>query len=365
MSKTRSSAPFVAAALLSCSLSAQDILGVTWGGSVYTLDSTTGASTLVGSSGYSRINCLAKDASGTFYACSNPSGGNSILITIDPATGVGTSVATSNIGDVRGLAFGPSGVLYATDANGTDTLWVMDPATAQATAVGSTGMSTIQGLGFAGGVLYAADVSGPMIATLDLASGQGTVVGSSSAALQALFEDSAGNLWGAWNELYRVDPTTGATTQVGSGYALDIRGAAFVGPTLSLIGTPDQISVSAGGSQVLSMDVGAAFALSPYQILGSVSGSAPGFPYAGTVVPLNFDAYLVFTLLNPNTPLLQGSGGVLNSNGQATAVLTLPPASDPSLAGLTVNHAGIVLNLAGGFVVLDTVTNPAPVLLVP
>jgi hypothetical protein len=132
-----------------------------------------------------------------------------------------------------------------------------------------------------------------------------------------------------------------------------------------MTGTPDQVSVSAGGVQVLQMSVGAQHAGKSYQVLGSVSGTAPGITHTGVNVPLNPDAYLIFTLLNPNSPLLNGSGGVLNSLGQATAVFTLPAASDPSLAGLVVNHAGIVLDLAGGFVVVADATNAAPLTLVP
>jgi outer membrane protein assembly factor BamB len=130
-------------------------------------------------------------------------------------------------------------------------------------------------------------------------------------------------------------------------------------------GTPDQISVSAGGSQVLFVDMDDSLAGKSYQVLGSASGTQPGVTYTGVNVPLNYDAYLVFTLLNPNSPLLNGSGGILNSLGQATAIFTLPPASDPSLAGLVVNHAAIVLDVVGGFVVIVEATDAADLLLTP
>jgi hypothetical protein len=130
-------------------------------------------------------------------------------------------------------------------------------------------------------------------------------------------------------------------------------------------GTPDSVSVSAGGSVALSVTLGSSEAFKSYQVLGSVSGDVPGFPYSGVVVPLNPDAYMIFTLLNPNTPLLAGSAGILNSAGAATSVFTLPPGSDPSLVGLTVHHAAVVLELVGGTVGVSTATNSFPFALVP
>jgi hypothetical protein len=136
-------------------------------------------------------------------------------------------------------------------------------------------------------------------------------------------------------------------------------------PALSLVGTPDSISLSSGGTQVLAMDVADAFAGKSYMILGSATGTTPGIPYGGAVVPLNLDGYLIFTVVSPNSPLLAGSAGLLNSLGQATANFIVPPLSDPSLAGLTLNHAGIVLDLVSGSFVIPEVTNAYGVLLTP
>jgi hypothetical protein len=152
-----------------------------------------------------------------------------------------------------------------------------------------------------------------------------------------------------------------------SGVALPTADAAFktfvaVG---GLIGSPGQISLSAGGTQTLSLNLTAAQAGKSYLVLGSASGTAPGLVYAGTTVPLNLDGYLLFTLLNPNSPPLGNSGGLLDASGDATATFTLPPSTDPSLAGLTVHHAGFALDLVGGAFVLPEVTNAVPVTLVP
>jgi sugar lactone lactonase YvrE len=135
--------------------------------------------------------------------------------------------------------------------------------------------------------------------------------------------------------------------------------------TSGIQGVPGKLSLSAGGSQVLTIDLDDALAGKSYQVLGSASGVAPGFAYGGVPVPLNVDPYFLYTLLNPNTPPLAGSGGLLDPQAGATTVFTLPPASDPSLAGLTIHHAAVVLDLVGGAIAIVATTDPAPLTLDP
>lgn len=102
-----------------------------------------------------------------------------------------------------------------------------------------------------------------------------------------------------------------------------------------------------GGTQTFTLTGGSGLAGKTYLVLGSVSGTAPGFPAGPFTLPLNFDFYFDFTLLNPNT-LIVGSLGVLDASGNATAALTLPPGIDPSLAGLVGHHAyGVVDTMTG------------------
>ncbi len=112
----------------------------------------------------------------------------------------------------------------------------------------------------------------------------------------------------------------------------------------------DSISVSAGGSQVLDMSVGAAHAGRVYLILGSASGVSRPTVIGSVAVPLVVDSYTFYTLENPNSAVHQGTLGILGAVGEATATIQLPAGSFPALAGLTLHHAGLVLDLAQGLV---------------
>ena len=107
-----------------------------------------------------------------------------------------------------------------------------------------------------------------------------------------------------------------------------------------LLGCPGLVSVSAGGSQSLALQAGAAHAAETYFLLGSASGTEPGIPIDGVVLPLAVpDPYFNFTLANPGVPPLTGSLGILDAAGQGAACFALPAASPPGLVGLTLNHA--------------------------
>ncbi len=76
----------------------------------------------------------------------------------------------------------------------------------------------------------------------------------------------------------------------------------------------------------------------PYLVIGSLSGTSPGFAWTPTLqVPINYDFVTDFFVANPNTPLLANSGGTFDAQGNATAVLTLPPGLLTVLAGSTLH----------------------------
>ena len=129
----------------------------------------------------------------------------------------------------------------------------------------------------------------------------------------------------------------------------------------ALSGSPSSVSLSGGGSHTLDLDAGAARAGQVYLMLGSTSGTSPGIPLGGGVVlPLNIpDGYFDFTLKKPNSAILSNSLNVLNGAGQEQATFTLPPGTDPSLAGIVVSHA-YVMPLS-----LDFASNAVDVTLVP
>lgn len=112
-----------------------------------------------------------------------------------------------------------------------------------------------------------------------------------------------------------------------------------------LLGGIVPIDLFSGGTQYLTVDAGSGAAGQFYALLGSLSGSSPGFPFKGVTIPLNPDDYFLLTLTAPNTPPLAGSFGVLDSNGRGFGQVDLPPGTDPSLVGMTVNHAAMTFQL--------------------
>lgn len=120
------------------------------------------------------------------------------------------------------------------------------------------------------------------------------------------------------------------------------------------------ISLSAGGTANFSLDAGAANAGRIHLMLGSVTGTSPGLPVGGLTIPLVLDGYTNYTLANPTSPPLSGGFGVLDGSGTGAASFTLPAASDPALAGITLHHAYIL-----PVPVLDFASNAASFDLVP
>lgn len=106
------------------------------------------------------------------------------------------------------------------------------------------------------------------------------------------------------------------------------------------------LDVRSGGRQTFLLDAGASAAGQTYVLAGSASGTSPGLPLAGLVVPLNPDLYLDLSLLQP-LPFLTGSVGTLDASGRAQAVLQLPAINDPALIGTVLNHAFVVADPAG------------------
>jgi Arylsulfotransferase (ASST) len=121
------------------------------------------------------------------------------------------------------------------------------------------------------------------------------------------------------------------------------------------------ISGAAGGSVTFDVIAGTALAGAGYILLASASGTTPGIPVDGYVVPLNYDGVTDYTLMNANTSLLVNTAGVLNSLGRATATLQLPP----GLIG-----APVKADFAAAFVDLATIhvvgtTNAVSLTVVP
>ncbi len=129
----------------------------------------------------------------------------------------------------------------------------------------------------------------------------------------------------------------------------------------SLTGAPKTVSAAVGGTHTLFLNATAAHAGEPYLLVGSASGTTPGFNVGPFHVPLNLDFYTDLMVAGPNAPPFGNNVGVLNSSGRAVATVTIPPAI-PGIAGVVLNHAFASVNGAGA---LSFVSEAASLTIVP
>jgi hypothetical protein len=102
----------------------------------------------------------------------------------------------------------------------------------------------------------------------------------------------------------------------------------------------NQISGSTGGTLNFGLNAGAGNASRNYIVLGSITGTEPGYPLPGglATLPLNFDVYTDVIFIMLNTPLFDDFMGTLDGNGQASAQINAP--AIPSVAiGAILYHA--------------------------
>lgn len=113
------------------------------------------------------------------------------------------------------------------------------------------------------------------------------------------------------------------------------------------------ISAGSGGAVNYQIDFGSQAAGRGYILFASASGSGPGtlLPDAPAIAPLNIDNLTLFVLAAAGTPTLPGFAGLLNAEGQASAQLPLNGPLDPSLVGVRVDLAAVLL------FPIDTVSN--------
>jgi hypothetical protein len=185
----------------------------------------------------------------------------------------------------------------------------------------------------------------------------------------------------------------------GLGYPPHVVGTPFVVDLAVLEGDVPAISLSAGGTQTLSVDAGPTQAGQLYVTLGSASGESPGWtvgpahavdisglqsaydaaclanppctppaalpaPGAGDMVlPLAPDSYFLATATTLLGIWPLGSLGLLDAEGEAASAISLPPGFNPTLAGAVLHHAYVVLDL--GDLSARAVSNAVPVTLVP
>jgi hypothetical protein len=101
------------------------------------------------------------------------------------------------------------------------------------------------------------------------------------------------------------------------------------------------ISAATGGTVNFTLNAGPLFQSDAYRVLGSISGTSPGINFGGVNVPLNFDVFLLDTILFANSSALQNFVGSLDATGSASAALVTGPLP-PSAAGVAMDFAFFV-----------------------
>ena len=132
----------------------------------------------------------------------------------------------------------------------------------------------------------------------------------------------------------------------------------------SLVADVATLSVSAGGVQSYDLALGSDLAGKLTWMLGSLTGTSPGIPVDGMVLPLAFDAYTQSLLSAPGSALLAPAIQPLAGDGRAISALTLPAGLSSSLIGQQFHHAFAVLDMPGSQAVIE-VSHPVTVELVP
>ncbi|MEO0652013.1 MAG: reprolysin-like metallopeptidase, partial [Planctomycetota bacterium] len=133
--------------------------------------------------------------------------------------------------------------------------------------------------------------------------------------------------------------------EIAIGDGTDIDGDGALDQCDTIFGNTQTISFYTGGSQTLSLNAGAQYAGDFYILLGSLSGTDPGTSLLGAQLPLVSDAYFNLTLNQGGAGLISNGFGLLDANGAAEAVFSIP--ASPFSFGLLVtpaNHAFLVFD---------------------
>lgn len=203
--------------------------------SLYTINPSTGATTLIGAMGFSGCSALAFNSTGTLYAAA---GHLSTYFKVNTSTGAASSAGTltGSCYHVTDMTFQPGTGTLIADL-GTD-LCTVDLSTGATTSVGTiSGTTDGNALAFnsAGNLYYADDVH---LVSVNPSNAASTDVGTLNQpltcpdAMTAMKFDASGILWGTLNcgtgstDLVTINTSTGAVTVVGSD-GVNLDGIAF------------------------------------------------------------------------------------------------------------------------------------------
>lgn len=237
MTRTQSLVGVFGAAALVATASAGPLVGVAAydpfnSAALYSIDTATGAATLIGDTGVAEFNGLAFErATGTLYGYTT----DAELYTINTTTGAATLVANGfGIVPEGGIAIDATGAILSTNGGEIGTV---DRLTGNYSTIGSLGLAAsadVSGLTSGNGVVYAYEMFQDQLLSIDTTTGAASVIGDS---LLATNENTAGLAWDFVSgglffsdgfDLFSLDAATGAGTRLGSHGVVGFSGLAFI-----------------------------------------------------------------------------------------------------------------------------------------
>ncbi|MBI3894603.1 MAG: hypothetical protein HY313_01595, partial [Acidobacteria bacterium] len=313
---------------------------------LFTVDTTTGAGTFVGSSSGTFPSLAVDPATGIMYTGTRDSN----LYTVNPATGATTLVGNTGLGSapITSLDFAPDGTLFAAvniaggsgSESGGDHLVILSKTTATPTIIGPFGSCT-----------------GVVIPT----SGEGSC---SLEGIEAIAFDLSGNLWAARRArgslgspgLYSVNSPTGSATFLRP--IVDSQGVPPSGGVVSLqFGCDGTLFGGTANSPTGAGDDGRLITINPatgvFSFVGSVAAvsrslAALAFesPCSQTTTPP-----VVSSICGPNNPAAisgsTGAQGVLDpTNTNSSQGIVWPPTA--VLAGIALDTGEVLFADASG-----------------
>jgi outer membrane protein assembly factor BamB len=205
---------------------------------LFTIDSQTGAGTLVGSYGVTGVLAQAFGPDGLLYAMFNAGSPAAHLAMVNTQTGAATPIGAATGVPLQAMAFGPDGTLYAGSFT-TNNLYKVNLSTGAPTLIGSLGFNSIMDLAWdaANNTMYAIASAPACVSpfssfySINLATGAGSLISNVPAdnCLMALAADSLGRLFATGfmtGTLFQIDPVTGSTTNIGDTGVFATMGAA-------------------------------------------------------------------------------------------------------------------------------------------
>ena len=108
------------------------------------------------------------------------------------------------------------------------------------------------------------------------------------------------------------------------------------------------LSISQPGEQKLTVRAPKGWAGRTFLILGTVNGTAPGILLEGDVLPINYDAYMHYLLVNTGSGMILPQVGPLDVGGKGVNTIQLPPGLHPECVGVVAHHLALLFDPADG-----------------